>query len=221
MSYTVEIKDIQKVTHDVKAYTFEKPEGYEFVPGQATEVSINKPEWKDEKRPFTFCSLNDDDYLQFVIKSYRDHDGVTNQLDQLKPGDELIIDDPWGAIHYDGPGTFLAGGAGVTPFIAIFRQLHKDGKVDGNHLYFSNKTAQDIILQEEFKKIMGDNFINTLTQEKKDGYLHGRIDKEFLEEHIDNFDQSFYICGPMQFVKDLIRDLRDLGVETSGLVFEK
>jgi len=221
MSYTVEIKDIQKVTHDVKAYTFEKPEGYEFVPGQATEVSINKPEWKDEKRPFTFCSLNDDDYLQFVIKSYRDHDGVTNQLDQLKPGDELIIDDPWGAIHYDGPGTFLAGGAGVTPFIAIFRQLHKDGKVDGNQLYFSNKTAQDIILQEEFKKIMGDNFINTLTQEKKDGYLHGRIDKEFLEEHIDNFDQSFYICGPMQFVKDLIRDLRDLGVETSGLVFEK
>ena len=76
-----------------------------------------------EKRPFTFTSLPGDDHLEFTIKCYTDHDGVTNQLGQLKAGDELLLHDIWGAIHYTNEGTFIAGGAGITPFIAIFRQL--------------------------------------------------------------------------------------------------
>ncbi|WDR00201.1 hypothetical protein PSC71_05305 [Devosia sp. J2-20] len=31
--------------------------------------------------------------------------------------------DAWGTIQYQEPGTFIAGGAGVTPFIAILRDL--------------------------------------------------------------------------------------------------
>jgi ferredoxin-NADP reductase len=54
----------------------------------------------------------------------------------LHAGDELILHDIWGAIHYKGEGTFIAGGAGVTPFIAIFRQLQKDGKIGNNKLIF-------------------------------------------------------------------------------------
>jgi hypothetical protein len=36
----------------VKQYRFEKPEGY-FYSGQATDACINKPGWKEERRPFT------------------------------------------------------------------------------------------------------------------------------------------------------------------------
>jgi predicted ferric reductase len=42
---------------------------------------------------------------------------------------ELIIRDVWGAIEYKGEGVFIAGGAGVTPFIAILRQLQADDKL--------------------------------------------------------------------------------------------
>jgi predicted ferric reductase len=41
------------------------------------------------------------------------------RIRKLKHGDELIIRDVWGAIEYKGEGVFIAGGAGVTPFIAI------------------------------------------------------------------------------------------------------
>jgi ferredoxin-NADP reductase len=84
--------------------------------------------------------LNEWDHLEFTIKIYSDHDGVTNQLGQLKVGDELLLHDVWGAIQYKGEGTFIAGGAGVTPFIAIFRQLQKDKKLGNNKLIFSNRT---------------------------------------------------------------------------------
>jgi len=40
--YIVSIKNIEPVTHDVRRFRFEKPTGYSFNPGQATEVSINK-----------------------------------------------------------------------------------------------------------------------------------------------------------------------------------
>lgn len=120
MSYKVQIKDIHQVTHDVKRFTVEKPEGFEFEPGQATELSINKESWRDEKRPFTFTSLNENPNLEFVIKIYPGHDGVTKQIGQLKEGDSFLIGDPWGTIQYKGQGVFLAGGAGVTPFIAPF-----------------------------------------------------------------------------------------------------
>ncbi|MCH8516033.1 MAG: hypothetical protein LAT68_06860 [Cyclobacteriaceae bacterium] len=49
MFYTVKIKEIWSITFDVKEFTVNKPEGYTFKPGQATEVAINKPNWKGEK----------------------------------------------------------------------------------------------------------------------------------------------------------------------------
>lgn len=223
MPHTVAIKDIEQVTHDVKKFTFEKPDGYQFEPGQATEVAINKDGWRDEKRPFTFTSLNDDPHLQFVIKIYEDHDGVTKQIGQLQEGDEFIIDDPWGTIQYKGPGVFLAGGAGVTPFIAILRDLHERGEIEGNKLIFSNKTDDDIILEEEFQEMLGDSFVNVVTDEPSDKYtyLDGFIDKEFLQEEIDDFDQNFYVCGPMPFNMAMMDYLEELGADPDELVFEE
>ena len=137
-----------QVTHDVKRFRVEKPEGYSFIPGQATEVSINTPELKDEKRPFTFTCLNREPYLEFTIKIYPSHNGITNELGKLNPGAELIIRDVWGAISYKGKGVFIAGGAGITPFISIFRDLRTKNEISGNTLIFANKTKADIILEK-------------------------------------------------------------------------
>lgn len=223
MSYKVTIRDIRQITHDVKQFKVDKPDGFEFIPGQATEVSIDKPEWRDEKRPFTFTSLNGEPDLEFTIKIYDDHEGVTNELDTLNVGDQLIIREPWGTIQYKGPGVFLAGGAGVTPFIAILRRLAREEDIEGNKLIFSNKTDRDIILEEEFEAMLGDDFINVITDEPTDRhiFLDGFIDKEFLEEQIDDVDQPFYVCGPMAFNDAIIEYLRELGADPDALVFEE
>ena len=218
--YIVKITHIENVTHDVKRFRVEKPSGYSFIPGQATEVSINTPALKDERRPFTFTSLNTDPYLEFTIKIYTDHNGITNELGKLKPGNDLIIRDVWGAINYKGSGIFLAGGAGVTPFIAIFRQLFANKQINGNRLYFSNKTSQDIILKEELERMLGSNFINVLTREKSPQYENRHIDKAFIREKIQNYSQPFYICGPDAFVSDLHDLLAELGAKTDTLVIE-
>lgn len=209
------------VTHDVKRFIVEKPAGFSYVPGQATLVKVDKDGWREEERPFTFTSLNDAHVLEFTIKRYPQHNGVTDLLHTLKPGDSILFDEPWGTIQYKGTGTFLAGGAGMTPFIAIFRDLYQKDKLRGNEFFFSNKTARDIILEKELAHMFGDDLVLTLTQENHPLYTSGKIDKKFLEEHMGSTDQYFYICGPESFVEDLKNDLEELGVASDNIVIEE
>lgn len=219
--HIVKILAAEFVTHNVRRFTLEKPAAYKFEPGQATEISINKPEWKNERRPFTFTSLNEWDHLEFTIKIYTDHSGVTNELGKLQPGDELLLHDVWGTIHYAGPGTFIAGGAGITPFIAILRQLYKTGQLDNNKLIFSNRTEKDIILKEEFTTMLGDRFINTLTQQSTPQYDNRKIDAAYLKEKVGDFNQYFYICGPDAMVEELEATLLQLGAPKEKVIREQ
>jgi ferredoxin-NADP reductase len=221
MEQVIKIKKIIERTHDVRSYRCEKPKDYQFIPGQATEVSINKDGWKDEKRPFTFTSLNNEEELEFTIKSYFDHPGVTNELHKLTVGDELIVRDVWGAIEYKGPGYFIAGGAGITPFIAILRQLHKEGKTENNKLFFSNKTDNDIILEDEFNSILGGNVVHVITNDANSKYLTGYINEEFLRRNVEDFGRNFYLCGPPKMVEAMQELLTRLGASPDAVVFEK
>jgi hypothetical protein len=221
MPHNVPILKVEPVTHDVRRFTLQKPKGYRFEPGQATLVSIDRPEWQKKKRPFTFTSLNDWPDLELTTKIYPDHHGVTEQLGMLEAGDRLLIEDPWGTIQYKGPGTFIAGGAGVTPFIAILRQLAKDGRLAGNMLLFSNKTAQDIILRDELEAMDGLRCVFTVTRKPDPALESRRIDRAFLEDHVADFDQHFYVCGPKQMVADLKDHLQALGAKADAVVFEQ
>jgi glycine betaine catabolism B len=220
-SHVVKILDIQQVTHDVKSFRIEKPAGYTFVPGQATEVAINQSGWMEERRPFTFTSLNHEPTLQFTIKRYAAHNGVTNQLHQLVTGDELILHDVWGAIEYKGPGYFIAGGAGITPFIAILRQLHRDNQLAGNTLFFSNKTAADVIYEKELSDMLGKNARYILSREQKAVYESGIINADYLRSQATDLSKHFYVCGPDKMIADINAALEQLGASADNVVFEK
>ncbi len=224
MHERVKILKIQQVTHNVRSYRVERPAGYRFEPGQATELSLDEAGYADRKHPFTFTSLPDDDFLEFTIKSYfaTGGDGMTERLFHYEPGQHLILRDPWGTITYKGPGTFIAGGAGVTPFVAILRDLNRKGEMAGNRLIASNRKADDIILRNEFGAMSGLSHIWTVTDEPgAKGVEHGRIDEEFLRRHVPDFTGRFYLCGPDEMVAELRETLEGLGAKTDALTWEQ
>src|SRR5665648_319628 len=219
--HIVKINSINYITYDVIKIVTEKPQHYSFNPGQATEISINKEGWIKEKRPFTFTCLPQHDYLEFSIKTYPSHKGVTNELLQLKEKDELILHDVFGAIAYKGEGIFIAGGAGVTPFICIFRDLKSKNLIGNNKLIFANKTKRDIILSTEFKKILDKNFINILSDEKAEGYAHGLITEDFLKAHISDLTKNVYICGPPPMMDAIEKQLANLKIDEKQIIKEE
>ncbi len=220
MTQIVKIISSEHLTHDVLRLVLEKPAGITYVPGQAVDISINNPEWKDELRPFTFTSLPEDDHLEFTIKTYPARHGVTNQLLSLGKGDELILHKPFGDIHYKGEGIFIAGGAGVTPFIAIFKNLEKRHEIGNSKLIFANKAKEDIILEEKFSKLLGGNFINILSAEERQGYAHGLITADFLKKYMDDNLKYYYLCGPDPMMDVVEKQLASLGVAESSIVKE-
>jgi ferredoxin-NADP reductase len=221
MSHKIVLQDRTPVTHDTNRFIFTKPEGLDFEPGQATELKLDLEGFEDEGRPFTFTSQPGDDALEFVIKSYPDHDGVTEQLGQLDAGATARIDDPFGAIKDQGPGVFLAAGAGITPFICILRKRDRDGNNAGCKLFFSNKTEKDIILREEWEGMQDLETVFTVTDEPAEGLHHGKIDRDLLAERLSDFDQNFYICGPQEFVDDVRDALKGLGAPSDKIVTEE
>ncbi|MBL7697958.1 MAG: flavodoxin reductase [Chitinophagaceae bacterium] len=219
-SHIVKLLDIKPVTHDVLGLKVEKPANYSFNPGQATEVAINDGDWKNERRPFTFTNLPDDDHLEFTIKTYPERSGVTNHLRDLKKGDELIIHDVWGAISYKGKGLFIAGGAGLTPFLSIFRYLNSKNEVSGNRLLFANKMKKDIILEAELNKILEGRVTNVLSGENIPGYKHGFITEELLREVSIQPGDKIYLCGPPPMMDAVLKILDNLGRSGESVVME-
>jgi len=146
---------------------------------------------------------------------------VTQALHQLAPGAELRMTEPFGTIRYQGPGVFIAGGAGITPFLAILRSLSRRGEAGDQTLIFSNKTPRDVICEKELRHVLGDRCVLTCTAAAVPGYEHRRVDRAFLEEKITDFTQRFYVCGPPPFMDAVNGALADLGVRAESLVFEQ
>jgi ferredoxin-NADP reductase len=218
--HIVKIQSVEKVTHDVLKIVTEKPEKYLFSPGQATDISINKEDWREAKNPFTFTCLPKDNYLEFIIKTYPSHKRVTNELLHLKINEELILHEVFGAISYKGEGVFIAGGAGVTPFVSIFRDLKSKNEIGNNKLIFANKTKKDIILETEFKELLGANFINILSDEKVDGYANGHITKDFIQANSGGTNKLYYICGPPSMMDAIEKQLTELDVNKKSIIKE-
>ncbi len=214
----LKILNTHYTTHNVKRFVLEKPEGFEYSPGQSAHISINQPDWEDQIRPMTFTSLQHWDYLEFIIKIYEDHNGVTSQMGKLNIGDELLLHDIFGTIQFKGPGVFIAGGTGITPFIAIFRALYHSNNLRKVALLYSNQTKEDIILNEELTKMLGPAYQNVFTREGVIGFRERRIDRKFLIETIGNFNFRFYVCGPKEFTKEICDALISLGADPEYLV---
>ena len=222
MPHTLTLQSVEKVTHDVNRYIFDKPAGLSYQAGQAIDIALDEDGWRGEARPFTPTSLPSEGGLEFTIKSYAEHDGVTKRLPSLKPGDTVLAEEPWGAIEDEGRGWFIAGGAGVTPFIAILRKrLEEQGTLEGCELIFSNKTEDDIILRETFEKMPGLETYFTVTDQEDTDVHTGLIDRKLLEKRIQPGKGKCYICGPDKMVEEISSTLLEIGVPEEDIIREE
>ena len=220
MAHIVKIISLKHITHDVLEIIAEKPADLQYRPGQAVDFAINQPNWENQWRSFTFTSHPTENKIVFNIKTYPSHKGVTNQLLSLHAGDEIIIGDVYGDIEYKGEGIFIAGGAGITPFIAILKDLEKQNLLANNKLIFANKTKSDIIQEESLHKLLGSHFINILSDEELTDYEHGYISAEIIKKYTDEHTKYFYLCGPPPMMNAVEKHLASLGISNTLIVKE-
>lgn len=212
MRYRMKLLEIENVTRDTYHLAFARPDGFAYSPGQGVELHLLKDGWETEGRPFTPVTLPDQATLEFVIKTYPDHHGVTEQISMMKPGDEVEMKGPFGALSDKGAGVFIAGGAGITPMIAILRKrLQEHGTLDGSTLLFANKTEDDIIWREKFEAMKGLKAV-FVVDEPDASVPQQRLDRDYLNQFV-TADSRCYLCGPPPMMDAVRAALSDLGVK--------
>src|SRR3990167_5253246 len=77
-------------------------------------------QWCGEYHPFTISAMGADGRMVLGIKALGD---CTQQLQQAQPGTEARVQGPFGRFLAEGagPSLWLAGGIGITPFVAALR----------------------------------------------------------------------------------------------------
>ncbi|WP_147125264.1 FAD-binding oxidoreductase [Shimia ponticola] len=219
MTHKLKLQSNDPITPDTYMLTFDKPANFDFEPGQAAELFLDKGGLRDEGRPFTMTSLPQDATLQFVIKTYPERNGITQHIPTLAEGDDVTLDGPFGAISDQGAGTFIAAGAGITPFIPILKKHAAEG-VGEDMLVFSNHTEADIILKKTWDAMPELETKYIVTGQENTDHTSGKIDKEMLRDMVEIDDRPVYICGPGGFVDDVRSALKELGKDESKIITE-
>jgi NAD(P)H-flavin reductase len=217
------VKRIVQETPDVKSFRLEK-KNIEFVPGQYCLASL--PDLTENEKPFTFSCSPLRPYVQLTIKKFGE---VTTLIhDRLKVGDKLRLRGPFGeALKFDESVkediVLIAGGSGITPFMSIIE--YAADKRLGNKiiLFFSNRSEKEVIFRSRLEKIDKITFVNTLTNEKPEGWRGelGYINKGMIEKHVKEPKKYlYYICGPPPMIEAVKKALTEIGVEESRFRIE-
>jgi cytochrome-b5 reductase len=224
------ITAIENVTHDTKSFHFELPENaaLDLLPGDHMMMHA-EIDGQIHRRPYTPTSTPDDKGLfELIIKHYP-LGLMSNYIHSCRVGDEILLEGPTPGGHFDeGMAShvgMVAGGAGITPMIAIIRTaIRRKWRVEMT-LLFANKTINDIILREEFEKhaAENDNFnaIFSVDGATPDFTGHaGFIDENMLKENLPppDIDPIIFLCGPPMMEFKLREKILALGYEKKRLV---
>ncbi|KOH47167.1 FAD-binding oxidoreductase [Sunxiuqinia dokdonensis] len=209
MKYTEKVKQIDWLAYNVVQLKVSKPADFQYSAGDAVEIKAKD----QDPGPFTMTNLPDEDHLEFVIRIYKDHHGKTEAISKLKAGDEISFTAPFNTFKPKKRAVFLAGGTGITPFIAVMRSMQKAGELDDCLLLFSNKTRKDLFMEDELNEMLGQQYDNVITQDKEDPDYYGNIDEDYLKKRIEDLTRPMLVCGPPAFNEAMEKALKNIGVK--------
>ncbi|GEP85039.1 putative flavohemoprotein [Staphylococcus piscifermentans] len=219
------ITNIENVASDIKAFTVssEKYDLSQFIPGQyiTVDVSSDKLPYR-AKRHYSIVG-GDEDTLTFAVKRdvTKDNEGEVSTIlhDEYSVGDDLNLTAPVGAFRLhetDKSQLFLGSGIGVTPLVSMF-EAAVQGDSSSVQFIQNTRNISDVPFAERLANFAAeyDNASYTLHDREADGY----ITKEDLKPYVSD-DTQIYICGGIHFLKSIVNELYEMGVDKSRIHFE-
>lgn len=197
-----------------------------FEPGMFMMIAgLDSAGNKHTARAFSIASDPSTPGIEFmVIKEPRhgDHIGRSHFCD-TKIGDIFLLRGPNGQFRFN-PSTdrkvaFIAGGTGLAPFTSMLRHIKVTKAQNDVVLFYSTRYPNEIIWKDELNSYVTDlgiKLVITVTRPQPgDGWTGqtGHINADMIREYAPDFiERSFYICGPLEFVKAMKEALSSLGI---------
>ena len=159
--FSARLNLMRDITHDIREFHFEATPSRAFLPGQYALLTLPGVQGQ---RAYSMSSVAVDTGVrswQFQIKRMPGGQGTTVLFDQLRIGDQVGIDGPFGSgyLREDSPRDVvcIAGGSGISPMLSIARAMMHSPKMVMRKLYFfyGGRALQDICGEAELCELPG------------------------------------------------------------------
>ena len=160
-----------------------------------------------EFHPFTVSGMSADGLLRIAVKAVGD---CTRQLQSLTPGMVARVQGAFGTLFDDKqnmPELWVAGGIGITPFLALLRAGHVIAPT--TLLYLYRRSADTAFLQELNTLAEGDPHLTVQAVSTAEG---ARNLGTLLPDADTLAGRECYVCGPPRLIGGVRRALRERGV---------
>ncbi|MEM7461254.1 MAG: ferric reductase-like transmembrane domain-containing protein [Pseudomonadota bacterium] len=174
-----------------------------------------------EPHPFTIAGTGRDGSIRFAIKPSGD---FTNRLRQTaEVGDRIYVEGGYGRFVHSRGGDrqiWLAGGIGITPFLAMSESLGKDEKRK-IHLVHCVKNADEAVDRDKLigKSAELDSFSYHVHNSKDDGRIDAAKLVETVPFEVNGADLWF--CGPPGLRNAIVKGLKKAGNKLRRVEFER
>jgi predicted ferric reductase len=189
-----------------------------------------------EAHPFSLSEEPNPDYLRLTIKASGD---FTAKVAQIPLGTKVYLEGPYGIFTADKANAdkilLLAGGIGITPIRAMLKDFGKANR--DIVLIYGNKTSKDIAFKDELEELAKKydiqiHYVLSSSAEtanpkseapnSKLNTHYGFITTELISRLVpDYLEREVFLCGPPPMMNGLIASLKQKGLPTRLLHFEK
>lgn len=205
---------------------------FPYKPGQFGFMRLFGEGITPEEHPFSISSSpTNKEYLTITIKELGDY---TTAIKNVTPGVTAILDAPYGRFSYlnfpaEENTVFLAGGVGITPAISMLRHMLAHECHRKVLLFWGINTAGELAFRNELgqmqQAMLNFVFVPVVFNDPTWAGAKGLIDRakieKVLQQHGFQLESSgFYVCGPVNMMKDMVEILKKMGISRNRIHFE-
>jgi ferredoxin-NADP reductase len=215
----VRVAEVTEVADRVKRFRFEPADGERlpYFSGGAHITVMMDEGGRRIRNPYSLISspFQSDAYEISVLRVNDSRGGSRFMHDRLEPGAELWISHPVNLfpIHQLGRKHILvAGGIGITPFMAMTAQLAAGGRQFELHYAMRDETTG--AYADRLKALYGENVALYRTRAGERIQITELLENQPLGTHL-------YVCGPERMIDGVLEAGRDAGWPEENLHCER
>jgi 3-phenylpropionate/trans-cinnamate dioxygenase ferredoxin reductase subunit len=235
---------IRKRTWIIKSVTHPHPDvvdlqiipetsrSWSYHAGQFAFLTFLTPGLSGEAHPFTIASApSSTGCLRFLIKQCGD---FTTRLSNLCPADRVLADGPFGVFslffqsekRFSRSLVFIAGGIGITPFLAMLEALSRAKQAPSILLVWSVQKKEGLFLSEQFsgfrQSIQELEIHYFVTRDPSYQGATQRMNSQSLRPLLEErTDSRVFVCGPPGMNRSVLRSLAELGFDSKQVITER
>jgi ring-1,2-phenylacetyl-CoA epoxidase subunit PaaE len=236
MYHTLKVRHVERLTPKSVALTFEVPENlsekFRYQAGQylSLEETIDG---ELVRRSYSICSAPSEGILQVGIKQVPNGRFSTYTNQKITAGSILSVAQPEGRFVLNTPQenhsyAGIAAGSGITPILAIAKEVLRANTTSTFYLVYANKTVDDEMFKNQIDHLISDHsdrfvVIRTYSQHPVEGHAFGRIGAALLESlsEVGGLQsEQFFLCGPEGMIEMTSAFLQEKGIAKEAILYE-